>query len=295
MKKITQKYKKQAREKKKQWPALLMSLVFLAGLILGGGAIFFISSNKKSLPSYYSPQVYYKPPGFVLGDKVKVFKLPILLYHYVEYNKDPKDTIRISLTINRDIFERQVQDLIKGNYQFLTVSEIGKIISGEMALPERGVALTFDDCYGDFYTDVFPILSFYNIKATIFVVSEFLNHSNNLTDRELKEIADSGLVEIGGHTVNHYALTSLGKEKAGREIIEDKKYLEKKFNLEMESFAYPYGLFDEETISLTKKAGYRQAVSVIRGTKQTEENRYFLSRIRPGNATGEYLYQILEK
>jgi len=156
------------------------------------------------------------------------------------------------------------------------------------------VVLTFDDGYRDFYTDVFPILSFYKIKATVFIVSEFLNHSNNLTDAQVKELVESGLVEVGGHTYNHASLTGLTSEQAAKEIYNDKRNLEDKFGVKVSSFAYPYGVFDQQTIDLVKQAGYDQAVSVVRGSEQSWENKFYLYRIRPGGATGEYLIKILE-
>jgi len=272
----------------------LFVFIFIIGVVFGGGGVHLFGEKKITFNNpYYSPKVYLPPSGFVLGDKDKAFNIPILLYHYVEINSDPKDTIRISLTIPRNVFEKQIQSLLSEGYTFLTVSEVGKILDGKMAMPGKAVVLTFDDGYRDFYTDVFPLLQFYNIKATLFVVSGFLNHSNNITNEQLSDIVKSGLVEIGGHTVNHASLTSLSKERAKWEIEEDKKILEQKFGIKMTSFAYPYGLFDEDVANIVKDAGYLQAVSVIRGNEQTKSNRYFLFRIRPGAGIGEYLIRSI--
>lgn len=275
-------------------PKLIVIGIFILGLLVGGGIFsLFNPSKSQSTDNYYLDEAYTLPRGLVLGTNTKKFPIPILLYHYVEYNRDPKDTIRMGLTIRRDVFEKQVQDLLKLGYKFLTVSEIGEIIDGKAVMPNKAVALTFDDGYRDFYTDIFPILSFYDIHATLFIVSDFLNHSNNLTDAQLSEIVRSGLVEIGGHTVNHLALTSLTSEKAWQEIVEDKKYLENKFGIKMVSFAYPYGLFNEDVVQLVREAGYNQAVSVVKGSEQGSDNRFFMYRIRPGNAIGEYLEKLV--
>jgi len=280
-------------------PRFFLLAIFLAGIILGVGVMHvFGEKNIVFADPYYSKDVFNPPKdlksGFVLGESTKTYHLPILLYHYVEYIKDYKDTIRASLNIRRDVFEKQVQDLLKEGYTFLTVAEAGEIISEKKVLPAKAVVLTFDDGYRDFYTDVFPILSFYKIKATVFIVSEFLNHSNNLTDAQVRELVESGLVEIGGHTYNHSSLTSLTREQAAREIYNDKRNLEDKFGIKVTSFAYPYGIFDQATIDLVKQAGYDQAVSVVRGSDQSEENRFYMYRIRPGEATGEYLMNLLK-
>lgn len=272
--------------------------VFLTGIILGVGAIQVFGERKIVLQEpYYSKDVFIPPKGLksslVLGENTRTYHLPILLYHYVEYVKDYRDTMRMSLNIRRDVFEKQMQDLLKEGYSFLTVRQAGEIISRKRMMPPKAVVLTFDDGYRDFYTDVFPILSFYKIKATVFLVSEFLNHSNNLTDAQVKELVESGLVEVGGHTYSHLALTGLAKEKAIKEIYNDKRNLEDKFRIKVTSFAYPYGAFNQKAADLVKEAGYEQAVSAVRGEEQSLENKFYLHRIRPGNATGEYLVNLL--
>lgn len=278
------------------WQSKIFIFIILGIVILGSGFFLFRQVIKPKIKDYYSSEVFKMPQkGFVLGEKTEVYQIPILLYHYVEYNKDPNDTIRMSLTIRRDIFEQQIKDLIARNYSFLTVAEAGEIIDKKIPKPEKLVVLSFDDGYRDFYTDILPILQFYNVKATLFVVSEFLNHSNNVTDEQLKEIIQSDLVEIGGHTFNHRALTSLSSEGAYQEIKEDKDYLEKNFNIHLTSFAYPYGSFDKESVEQVKKAGYKQAVSVVLGNKQSEENRFFMFRIRPGRLTGDVLDKLLNE
>lgn len=295
---VMKKYKSKRRNLGARYFFYLAGGVFI--FLLGFGALNIISSkdNDKIKQPYYSPEVFQVPKNFptnVLGAKTRAFQIPILLYHYVEYNKDPKDTIRMSLTIRRDIFEKQVQDLLGGGYTFLTVADAGEIIRGAKGMPDRPVVLSFDDGYRDFYTDVLPILQFYNIKATLFVVSDFLNHSNNLTDEQMREIVRSGLVEVGGHTVSHLSLPSLAKERAIWEIENDKRYLEDHFGIKLTSFAYPYGGFDSGVIELVKKAGYKQAVSVVRGREQSLENLYFLDRIRPGGAVGQGLLREIER
>lgn len=279
---------------------ILAGIFFIGAAVGGGGTMALLKAPEPVYKKpYYSPEVFLPPKksgfGAILGTETKTYHLPILLYHYVEFNKDPKDTIRMGLTVRRDYFEKQIQGLLKEGYTFLTVAEAGEIMDGKRVMPEKPVVLTFDDGYRDFYTDVFPILEFYKIKATLFVVSGFVGRPNNITDPMLREIVSSNLVEIGGHTVNHLALTSLPLEREKKEIVNDKKYLEEKYGIKMVSFAYPYGIFNKETEDLVKEAGYLQAVSVAKGEKQSSENRFYLYRIRPGASTGLYLEKMLSE
>lgn len=224
----------------------------------------------------------------------KSFKVPILLYHYVEYVKDEGDTIRKSLNIIPFIFEQQVKTLRDAGYSFITASDLAGALDDKNSLNPKSVILTFDDGYRDFYTDVLPILKRYQVKAVVYVVPNFFDKPNNLTTWQLKEIIQSGLVEIGAHTMDHSYLTGLDFKKAEYEIVESKKYLEKNFNIPVNTFAYPYGAFDNTTIDIVKKAGFKSAVTIIPGLFTMDVNRFFLYRIKPGARVGLELLNELQ-
>lgn len=221
-------------------------------------------------------------------------RVPILLYHYVEYVKDKGDTIRQSLDIEPFVFDAEIKTLKDAGYNFITTKDLADALDGETVLPPKSVILTFDDGYNDFYTDVFPILKKYQIKAVAFIVPNFLDRSNNITTRQLEEIAKSGLVEIGAHTMDHSYLTGLPLKRVQYEVEESKKYLENLLGIKIVSFAYPYGAFDNQAIDVVKKAGFRSAVTTVPGIFSMDINRFFLYRIRPGGRAGQSLLDLLE-
>ena len=112
---------------------------------------------------------------------------------------------------------------------------------------------------------------------------------------QVKEIAKSGLVEIGAHTVNHTSLKNIPLELAKSEIEKGKSALEKLLNIPIISFAYPDGRFDYQTIKLVEKAGFRSAVTTIHGNSVNQENKYFLYRIHPGQNVDKSLLNFVEK
>ena len=225
----------------------------------------------------------------------KEFYVPILLYHYVEYVKDPGDTIRKSLNIYPSTFDAEVKTLKSAGYNFITPRDLADVLDDKNSLPEKPVILTFDDGYRDFYTDVFPILKKYNARAVAFIVPNFLDKPNNMDTWMLKEIVKSGLVEIGAHTMNHSYLAGLPLKRVKYEVEESKKYLEKQLGIPIVSFAYPYGAFDNQAIDVVKKAGFGSAVTTISGAVAFDINRFFLYRIRPGGLVGQPLLDLLEK
>lgn len=237
-------------------------------------------------------QKIYQPPT---ASNSATLRVPILLYHYVEYVKDKKDTIRQSLDITPDIFDNQVKTLKDSGYTFMTVSELADVLEGKMVLPNKPVILTFDDGHWDLYTDVLPILEKYNVKATAYVVPGFIGGSDSLSSDQLKKVIQSSLIEIGDHTIHHASLARRPLALVKNEVDLSKAMLEKRYNLHIVSFAYPYGSFDQQAISVVKDAGFKTAVSTVPGILQNQANRYFLFRLRPGRRTGVTLLKFLEQ
>ena len=216
-------------------------------------------------------------------------KVPILMYHYIEYNRDPKDIIRASLTVNPYLFEKQLLELKTKNYETIALDEL---FSKKVANP---VILTFDDGYRDFYTDAWPILLKYRMKATIYVVSDFLDRENYLTTDMLKQIAtqSSGLITIGAHTRRHVSLPLLSKDVAWEEIYGSKTGLETLLKIPVKHFSYPYGSYNQEVLDLVSRAGLATATTTVPGTTHTGSEIFSLSRVRPGNYAGDkFLYHL---
>ncbi len=250
--------------------------------------IVLIKKTVKVLPPEIKKELKHASPS-------ATFRVPILLYHYVEYVRDRKDTIRQSLSINSYVFEKQLQTLQDAGYTFMTTGQLSGVLDGKTSLPEKPVILTFDDGYRDFYTDAYPLLKKYNAHATAYIVPGFLNALNYMDKDQLEEIARDGLVEIGAHTVHHVYLKNAPLSRVEYEALESKKLLEDELHIPIVSFAYPYGAFDKQAIEVVKTANFKTAVSTVPGIEASQANRFFLFRIRPGGRTGDYLLRFLEQ
>lgn len=90
---------------------------------------------------------------------------------------------------------------------------------------------------------------------------------------EIKDIYKNH--EIGGHGLYHSSLVSIGSPLAMYEIIEDKVQLEKLSGKMIQMFAYPFGHYNDDVVSLLKCAGYLGARTVI-STKSFEIPENFL-------------------
>lgn len=229
-----------------------------------------------------------------IGKTMKNLKIPIIMYHYVEYVKDDSDLIRKRLDIVPSLFEAHLQTLRNANYETYFVKDIPDILDGSVHYSTHSAVLTFDDGYEDFYTSVFPLLKKYHMRATAYVIYDYIGRKGFLNEKQIRELAESGLVEIGSHTLDHVYLKVAPDIYAEKQIVESKRKFEERFGIKIKTFAYPYGAFNNKNIESVKKAGYTAAVSVISGEMQSSGNLYYLSRIRPGLFTPASMIQVIE-
>jgi len=204
--------------------------------------------------------------------------VPILLYHFVgreSLERDGASTTRYNVTAAH--FDAQLALLHRLGYQTVTVAEIAAALRGEGILPERPIAITFDDGWIEQYSVAFPLLQKYGMKATFYILSSYTTGERYVTWEQLEELRDADM-EIGSHTRTHVNLIDLSSEDAGYEISSSKSVLEAKLDITVESISYPYGLYSGNTITLTQQAGYRAAVALNPSPKQSLSNLYALRR-----------------
>lgn len=126
----------------------------------------------------------------------------------------------------------------------------------------RGIiSFTFDDGLISQYETAYPIMRGFGYNGTIYVIANrtMLATQNvtlsvgrrNIDIGQAKKMQDNGW-EVGDHTLNHVWLTSLSGDELVEELVFS-KYLLEKNGLNISTFAFPYGLFNEEVINLTKE------------------------------------------
>lgn len=306
--KTTHKHKKKSsiifQAKKKDNKLFVIGIISLVFLSICGFLLYklFLSQTKavietpkyemKKLPADVKKQLVKQT---TFASPSATLRIPILLYHYVEYVQDKKDKMRQSLNITPDVFESQVKTLSDAGYTFMTAKEVGEVLDGKISLPSNPIVLTFDDGHWDVDTDILPILKKYHAKATAYIISGFIGGSDFLSQTQLQDIINSGLVDIGAHTVHHIALRGKLLPIVQYEVNQSKASLEQTYHISVVSFAYPDGSFDVQSINTVKDAGFTTSVSTIPGVEENQQNRYFLYRIRPGYRTGEELLHYLKQ
>lgn len=282
---------------------VLISCIGLLTLFMIGFSLNKVYSTRaKQLPET-EKNVMKKIPTDVKKEIVKqsqsatisaTLHVPILMYHYVEYVQDKKDTERQKLNVNPEVFEQQIKTLQNAGYTFVTAKDLGDVLDGKMPIPPNPIILTFDDGHWDLDTTVLPILKKYHVHATAYIVPGFVDTiADALTAQELQDVINSGLIDVGAHTVHHISLKGKPLTQVQYEVDQSKEMLEEQYHIHVYSFAYPYGSFDQRVIDVVKQAGFTTAASTIPGSEQSYQNRFFLFRVRPGYTTGQALLNYL--
>jgi len=86
---------------------------------------------------------------------------------------------------------------------------------------------------------------------------------------ELTKISEHELITIGSHTITHPILKMCSIETQTRELSESKRTLSKWLNTDIEYLAYPNGDYDENTIEIAQKCGYKLCFTTVPGRVNT--------------------------
>lgn len=199
--------------------------------------------------------------------------VPIFMYHFIldDYGDYP-DTENF---LKPETLEEQLKYISENGYQTIYIDEMDDLYKYE-----KPVALTFDDCFVYFYDNAFPLLKKYNQKATIFIITDYINGENYLTEEQLKEIADSGLVKIESHTKTHNYLDEMTYEEQVTEAVESKERLESITGQEVTVYCYPSGRYNDETLDIIDDY-YDFGLEMLGGICNTDnlEDYYHIPRI----------------
>ena len=209
----------------------------------------------------------------MVADSENGTKVLILNYHKI-------DNTFISLAIRPDDFDTQMKYLSENGYHTISPDELYDSLAGTGELPDNPVMITFDDGYEDNYANAYPILKKYGFKATIFVVTSFLdkNKKGYMSWDQAREMDANG-ISIQSHTVDHKSMTDLTDDQLRMELVDSKKKAEKELGHLVNYMAYPTGTYNLHIAQMVKEAGYKAAFTIKYGNVDKASNIYALERV----------------
>ena len=169
----------------------------------------------------------------------------ILLYHHVS-EKTPAST-----SVTPTQFEQHLDFLAEHDYRVLPLERVLDAVLKEAEdIPERVVAVTFDDAYESIYTEAHPRLSARGWPYTVFANTDAIDagQSPYMSWAKLRELAEDD-VAIENHSAAHAHMSRPEPGESGREwrrrvradIKKAHGRIAEEIGSEPELFAYPYG------------------------------------------------------
>ena len=192
----------------------------------------------------------------------------VLVYHGI----GPPDGDDARLLVTAERLESHVRFLQRAGYRFVTAEEL--IVEG--GLRARTAALTFDDGFRSWVTDVLPLLQRLGVRATFYICPGLLGKQHwrvpgepgrLLDEDEARFLSDAGM-ELGSHTLTHPDLRLVEGRERATELGGSKAAVEQITGRPCRTLAYPYGLYDENVTQAAAEAGYELAFGWLPGPWQ---------------------------
>ncbi len=219
--------------------------------------------------------------------------IPVLNYHAIDGNmSDNPDSRNVSVSLQS--FKEQMEWLHKQGYKSITDAELRSLVLQRKPLSGKHVLITFDDGYYSLYEYAQPIMAKYGFVATLFLSTAYIGKPYGLSDfyfvgddrqlswDELKSLIDKGW-SIQSHGDNHVKMNGLAKDALIREITDSKKTIEQHLKTKVDSFAFPYGLYNKMVLDQLRAAGYTMAFSVHSGLLSRSSQKMRIPRIEINN------------
>lgn len=215
-------------------------------------------------------------------------QIPVLMYHGLGYEEDNEAII----TPQR--FEEQLRALKEAGYTSVLFEDLISFVDQGAPLPEKLVAITFDDGYQSNFDYAYPVLCRLQMPATIHLIGISVGKDTykdtgepmypHFTWETAREMEASGFVDLQSHSYDMHQVASLDGEdcrqgvypRPGETEEEYIKAFREDFRLSKEGltentgssvsvYAYPYGFHTAFSEALLSELGIRVSLTVEPG------------------------------
>lgn len=188
--------------------------------------------------------------------RIAEHNLVILQYHHVDANT-PRTT-----SINPEEFAKHMLYL-STHHNVIDLSNALQSIKAGEKLPDKSVAITFDDGYANIFENGHPILEQYGFPYTVFINPEVIGTSKSQLSWQQVESMQP-LATFANHTLNHaHLLARFDSEtqtqwltRVMTDINTAEALLKEKLGYSKKWLAYPFGEFNTKLRDEVLKQGY---------------------------------------
>lgn len=230
---------------------------------------------------------YLKTAGYILAHCLfwtsRLFgnrtpRVYILMYHSVE------DT-PWKYGVSPIVLERQLA-YVRKRFHVVPLSDVVAHARGERILPDRSIAVTFDDGYKGVYEHVLFYAKAHAIPFTVFLTTDLremegLGNLPRVTWEEVRSMVESGIVSVEAHGHSHRNLAALSSDldEVADDIRTCIELIALKTGRRPRYFAYPSGHKNEKVIGIVSSL-FEGACSITEGTVKKGDDPFLLKRIQ---------------
>ncbi|MCZ8513408.1 polysaccharide deacetylase family protein [Paenibacillus filicis] len=243
-------------------------------------------------------------------------QVAVIVYHHID------DDAKSGGTITTKLFKDQLQYLKGKGYQFITLKQFKAFMNGSM-VPNNAVLVTFDDGYESFYTNAYPVLKSMRIPAVNFIITGDLDNPlasyipSMSRDEIIEMTSDTNFIDAQCHTNSfHYKLADGNAALIGRMTTDGRKETDEEYKRrvasdtkacisklselypeDIDSYAYPYGIFDKNAVGYIQQEGIKFAFTVVPEMTTRQLDPMQLPRINAGSSfiTPEGLHNAIQR
>ncbi len=183
----------------------------------------------------------------------------ILQYHHVS------ETLPAVTSVSASTFTEHLSYLKEHNFNVIPLDELITALQQKHTLPDKTVAITFDDGYNNNYEQAAPILEKFGYPYTIFVNPKLIDEGKGYVMGwdKLQELAKKGALianHSGQHDYLHHMLANESdaqwQARIKQDILHSQQRIKTEIGHDYKYLAYPYGEFNNKLQALVTELGF---------------------------------------
>lgn len=183
----------------------------------------------------------------------------IVAYHHVATDTPP------STTISPQQFRRHLEFLRDGGFTVLPLDDMLEALQARRSLPDKAVAITFDDGYSSIYDTAFPMLQEFGFPFTLFLSTGPIDDGlgGYMSWDEIRRMSEAGVV-VANHMVEHPYMLDRAEGQNRRawlrslrdELLMAERRIEEETGQSHRLLSYPYGEYDSDIKQMVADEGF---------------------------------------
>jgi len=183
----------------------------------------------------------------------------ILLYHHVATNTPP------TTSISPADFQLHLEYLRDNEFNVMPLDMMIESLKSGESIPDKSVAITFDDGYISIFEEAFPLLQSFGFPFALFLSTEPIDNEQAyyMNWGQIRDIANAGAL-IANHMIDHPYMLATREGESTMELVarhrQDLLFAEERILKETGQshryLAYPYGEFNPAIKQMLAEEGF---------------------------------------